>query len=280
MKVAAARRTCTSLTWATIILCILIVCARPLPSEPVAASLQQTSAVVPFVGCKSSGIVEPPDVPKEFYSSLYRGKPVLLHMPAQVAERLAYYKSEHTFGVLAPRGWHCIGVYGRRGATLYVSPQAIDTVEGFSRILTGFTGPAIEIDHVYGSTSGRYEVARVIGRVFPKRKAFVENLIKSESKEGIESVGDFPFGPYPNDKLTYRDANTVEYVTPANTEGIGTQFALKKSSEPVSGVAILVGNTPDLVQLSMRLPPELADLGSIIIQQVKRDAAHSSADAN
>jgi hypothetical protein len=231
-----ASRICLGIFCIGVSLCISILCARPLPSAPARTSLQQKiSAVVPFVGCKSSRILEPMEVPKEFYADPYRGKPLVLRVPAQIAQRLAYYKSEHEIGALAPRGWHCFDLYESRGATLYVSPQAIDTVPVLSRISIGLTGPAIEIDYAYGGTSGRYEVARVIARVFPNHRVFVESLIKRWSKEGIGSGG----------------------------------------PDPIRGVAILVGGTPDLVQLSARLPANLADLEPTIIHQVERDAAHA-----
>lgn len=241
---------------------------------------QEVPTVVPFVGCKSVREAESLEVPKEFYAEPYRGRRVIVHLPGQTAQRLAYYKSEQSFGVLAPRGWHCFCLFGSRGSTLYVSPLAVDTVQVLSPISTAITGPAVEIDRAYGGTSGRYEVARVIARVFPKRRSFVDNLIEGKRKEGIESASGFPFGPYPNDKLTYRNANIVEFETPANMEGLGTQSTLKKNSDPIRGVAILLGKTPDLVQLSVRLPPQSRDLSAMIIHQVEANAAHTGSHQN
>ncbi|MGC2253442.1 MAG: hypothetical protein WA563_02805 [Candidatus Acidiferrales bacterium] len=234
------------------------------------ASPQKIDAPVPFVGCKSDGQVGPEDAPT--------GKSIRLPIASEVAQRLAYYKSQRSLAVLAPRGWHCFGTYGSAGTVLYVSPQAIDRAQVFSDSWTGFRGPAIEIDYVYGDTSGRFGVAKVSARVFPNRRAFVENLIKEQSKVGIESANSFPFGLYPKDKLIYRSSDMVEYETPANTEGLGTQWALKKNSDPIRGVAIIVGDTPDLVQLSTRLPASFADLTNVIIQQVERDAVDGAVD--
>jgi hypothetical protein len=90
--------------------------------------------------------------------------------------------------------------------------------------------------------------------------------------EGIESASDFPFGPYPNDKLTYKNKETVEYETPAHRDGLGTQSRLQKNGDPIRGVAILVGPDTDLLSVAMRLPGERNDLTSIIIQQVEREA--------
>jgi hypothetical protein len=67
-----------------------------------------------------------------------------------------------------------------------------------------------------------------IARVFPAHRAFVRKVIA----EGIEPTSDFPFGPYPNDKLTYKNKEMVEYETPAHKDGLGTQSRLQKSYWP------------------------------------------------
>jgi hypothetical protein len=134
---------------------------------------------------------------------------------------------------------------------------------------SGFPGPAIEIATTYGDTSGRFGVARTIARVFPAHKAYVESVIRG----GEEPASEFPFGPYPTDKLIYRSNSMIEYQTPANTDGLGTESSLlKKNGDPISGVAILVGREPNLVVPSIRLPSELAVLLPAIIHRAERDA--------
>jgi len=44
--------------------------------------------------------------------------------------------------------------------------------------------------------------------------------------------------------------------TPANGEGLGTTSRLKKNAHSISGVEILIGETPDLVHLAVRLSPD------------------------
>jgi len=146
---------------------------------------------------------------------------------------------------------------------LYVAPQPIDE----SRIgQSGFAGPIIEILHRFGNTSGRSDVAAIIARVFPAYKNFASQVME----EGLG--GPFKFGPYPKDALTYRNNRMVEYKTPAQSDGLGTQSSLKKDGSPIAGVAMLVGQTPDLLLLSVRLPPELSGLTPVIIRQFERDA--------
>src|SRR5215471_420993 len=91
-----------------------------------------------------------------------------------------------------------------------------------------------------GETSGRFEVAAIVARVFPAYSWFVKAVID----EGILPASDFPFGPFPNDKLTYRGKTIVEFQTPANTEGLGTASRLLKNNAPIDGAVMLIGQTP------------------------------------
>jgi hypothetical protein len=95
-------------------------------------------------------------------------------------------------------------------------------------------GPAIQFATDVGGTSGRFKVARIVARVFPAHRAFVRDVIA----EGIDPASDFPLGSYPNDKLTYKNNETVEYETPAHTDGLGTQSWLQENDDPIRGVAI------------------------------------------
>ena len=72
--------------------------------------------------------------------------------------------------------------------------------------------------------------------------------------------------------MTYKGKTIVEYRTPAQADGLGTFWNLKKNNNQINGVAILVEGPPDLLLLSVRLPPDLTGLTSTIVQQVERDA--------
>src|SRR5208283_3300616 len=91
--------------------------------------------------------------------------------------------------------------------------------------------------------------------------------------EGIEPASDFPFGPYPSDKLTERGTNIVEFETPANTVGLGTDSRLLPNASPIDGVAIITGVDTDLIQLSARVSAKDRDLIPLIVKQVESDAA-------
>jgi hypothetical protein len=127
----------------------------------------------------------------------------------------------------------------------------------------------IQISSVNGGTSGRYEVARIIARVFPDRKEVVEKVIA----EGVEPASAFPSGPYPTDTLIYRGDGIVEFVTPPRKDGLGTASRLLKNNSPIHGVAILFGEEPSLLHLSVRLPSAISELvAQLIIEQAEREA--------
>jgi hypothetical protein len=231
-------------------------CAQAKPAaKPAAAATTQ----VPFVGCASDGQAGPQAAPK--------GQSPRISIPASAAQRLAWYKAEYGPGVLAPRGWHCFSTYGSNGANLFVSPDPIDSKMLFSTDWKGFAGQAIQISVSSGGTSGRFQVAKVIARVFPAYKQFAQNVIA----EGIEPASDFPPGPYATDKLTYRAKNIVEFETPANTAGLGTNSRLQPNASPIDGAAIISGADTDLIQLSTRLSEKDRDLIPLIVQQAERD---------
>lgn len=213
---------------------------------------------VPFVGCASDGQLGPVAAPKG------GAKPVAVD--AAAAAQLAYYQAQDSFGVLAPRGWKCFYVYGSNGASLTVAPSGnIKDV-----VSPGLSGPAVVESVDSGGTSGRFAVAKYAARLFPKlERAFIAGVIA----EGIEPKKNFPFGPYPADKTTYKNARLLEFETPANKDGLGTSDRLRRSSLPVLGMAKLVESdppgSPDLFLLTVRLPPDLAHLAPAIIAAVE-----------
>jgi hypothetical protein len=192
-----------------------------------------------------------------------------VEIDAREAAKLAYYKAAFGSGVLAPRDWHCFGVYGSDGVRLLVSPQQIRRDEWFS---AKFNGSVVEADDVDGSTSGRFEVAQVVARVFPAHKAFVQNVI-----ELFGGASDYKFAPYPKDKLIQQTDRLVQYETPPHSEGLGSTITrIKAIDDPIDGVAMLEGKTPDLLMLRVPLPREQRDLAPAIIQELllrqRRDA--------
>jgi hypothetical protein len=194
-----------------------------------------------------------------------------LMLPASAGARLAYYVFLD-LGVLAPRGWHCFGLYGSSGSTLMVTPEQHGS-DDFLRAGTHLTGSAVELSLTYGGTSGRFHVAKIAARIFPVARQLLENVIDEEKGiygQGFDPSDEFPSGPYPDDQLTRRGDTEVEFVTAGNSEGLGTDSWMAKNVEPIIGAAILAPADMDLVQVNVRLPPEMRDLSPTIVATVKR----------
>jgi hypothetical protein len=230
----------------------------------VSAQTKPAAVLVPFVGCPADGQGGPVKAPT--------GKSKALAIAPAIAQQLAYYQGYGGLGVLAPRGWHCFSQYGSDASILFVSSQPIGSAQLFSSIWQGFSAPAIELSVNSGSTSGRFQVAQIIARVFPAHMSFAKSVIA----EGIEPASDFPVGPFKSDTLNYLSKEAVEYQTPPNMAGLGTQSRLLKGADPIAGVAILTGPDTDLVQLSAHLPPALAGLEPTIAHQVEADVKSSA----
>jgi hypothetical protein len=238
--------------------------AAPSPASAAAAAASASALVsVPLIGCANDGQggpQSPPSAPTK-----------TVQLNPDLAPKLAYYVAASGPGVLAPRGWSCAGVYGSNGASLVVSPQPVSPADLMNNSWGGAAGDAIEVRVASGDTSGRFEVAQAIMRVFPAHQAFAQSVIN----EGIEPASEFPSGPYPGDKLTNRSNEVVEFQTAPNAVGLGTDTnansRMKPGSDPVAGVAILTGPTPDLLVLAVRLPGALQSLAPAIVQEIQQD---------
>jgi hypothetical protein len=229
-------------------------------TEPSGIPAHAKSVLVPFVGCASDGQLGPEAAPK--------GKLHRVTISAFAAQHLAWYKAEYGFGVLAARGWNCFSTYGSNGSSLFVTPDPIHPQDFFGATWKGFTGPVIQVSVADGGTSGRFDVSRAIARYFPSQKAFLHAVIA----EGIESASDFPAGPYPTDRLMRIDSNMVEFKTPANARGQGTNSWLLPNACPIHGLVFLFHSVEDLslLQLAVRLPKEDSYLLTPILQNSQR----------
>ena len=227
-----------------------------------AAIAQQAVRTVPYVGCKSSSFVEGP-------SEAPLGPPKEVRLPPGTAQRLAYYVSR-IGAVLGPRGWYCFGYVGSAGTTFYVSPHPISP-QG-----PDVSGPLIMIEGRNGETSGRFEVAEVISRVFPEHQDFVASILAERTYPNLS----FPSGSYPQDKLSYKSAEIVEYETPAQTVGLGTYAGMKPNGDLIRGVGILSLRPIGLDLLAVRPPNDLRDLTPAIVQQTLDSQPSEAAPAS
>ena len=203
---------------------------------------------VPTVTCPSDGQQGPQPAPEP------RGS--VVDLPGEVAANLALYIAAEGLGVLAPRGWNCLELSGSNGTILIVTPER-HTLEDAHDL----RGPAVQISHSFGGTSGRFAVAEAIARLFPEQMDFANEVFA----EGIVDPP-VPPGPFPDDELQRLNANAVRFTTPAARPGLGTASLLIPDSDPIHGLVVLVGSEePDLVQVNVRLPARQSDLVPFIL---------------
>jgi hypothetical protein len=67
-----------------------------------------------------------------------------------------------------------------------------------------------------------------------------------------------------------RSNTEVEFTTPANKNGLGTVSRLRRNQDPINGLAILFPQQEmNLVEVFVRLPPNMAQLAPVIIAKVE-----------
>ena len=208
------------------------------------------TAAVPAVGCPRDGQVGPQDAP-------ILPKNVRVIVPEGMASSLAYYSDDEAVGsgVLAPRGWDCFGTYGSGGSTLYVVPRRLgDPI--LDRPEKVAAGTAVIRSFMIGGTSGRFPIARISARIFPRARAFVEGV----RDERLDDPSEYIFSPWPDDRLIRLSDFAVSYVTPSGRHGLGTALRLSPGRQPIFGLAFLTdveghSDGPFLDGLAVRLKP-------------------------
>ena len=205
------------------------------------APVQFVEARIPAVGCPQDGQIGP-------LEALALPKDVSVIVPAGTNSLVAFYSTHEKLGsgVLAPRGWKCFGRYGSDGETLYVAPRSPERLDRVR------DGPAVILSVALGDTSGRFTVAKISARVFPRARRFVDRV----REERLEQTNDYVFAPWPTDRIHRLSEFMLSYVTPRGTQGLGTSFGLAAGSEPIFGLAFLTGDldAPTLERLAIRLP--------------------------
>lgn len=211
------------------------------------SALAQT-VPVSFVGCVSDGQMGPRPAPKTSKAP---------RLPVAVASRLAWYASGD-LGVLAPRGWKCLGLCGSNGSILLVVPDdARQLAPGHDRPIRG---QGIQLSTSYGGTSGRFEAAKIAAQLFPNRQPFVDAV----ANEGILPKDAFRSTPFPHDRIRRLGADQPSFETPANEDGLGTMSRLVKSEYPIQGMAQM-NEDDDATLLVVRLNEALRDLAPTIL---------------
>jgi hypothetical protein len=213
-----------------------------------------------MIGCKTDGQQGPQPAPANGV--------IPLAVTADEASLLTYYYT-NDLGVLATRGWHCVGLEGSNGSILFATPTQIDLKKYFSGAWRGIDGDGIQMTVALSGTSGRFEVAKLAARIFPEQRKFVRGVMAEENQK----ASDYPLGPYKADTMKRPRKDLVEFVTPPHRQGLGTQTYFLANTKPIHGFAALEdpdGNM-DTVMLSLRFPDSLKALEPVVIRQAERD---------
>jgi hypothetical protein len=127
------------------------------------------------------------------------------------------------------------------------------------------TGPAVMIQTSDQATSGRFHVAIVAAQLFP---LVGDEFIKGVRQEHLISESSFDVESHPDDQLRYLSDRFVEYTTPANNTGLGTDGLMEMSNLPVRGLTILnlEAEVNSLTEVRVRLPANLSSVAEVIMQ--------------
>ena len=168
-------------------------------------------------------------------------------------DQIAYYKAEHGSGIFAPKGWYCRAWNGSNGSFLAVTPKPIPPPY-FP--LPSISGPAVTIATWDGESSGRVRVAVVASQLFSVAGT---EFIARVRQEHLISESAFDPESYPDDQLQYLSDRFVEYTTPPNHTGLGTDSMFEASNLPIRGLTILnlADEANSLIEVRVRLPPNL-----------------------
>lgn len=199
----------------------------------------------PFVGCASDGQMGPQPPPATGETPLLSKRDAAL---------LSWYAFSDQ-GVLAPRGWHCFGLYGSAGSSLIVTPEP----HGAELLNQSLKGPAVERVFRFSSTSGRFDVADAAAGLFPTARQFVRGVAAEEMAKI------HPWKPTPADRIVSRTDKRVEFITAAGRRGLGTKGRMVPSADPIRS-AIFLDSEGDLTAIHVRLAPADARLAPLIVQ--------------
>jgi hypothetical protein len=209
---------------------------------------------IPAIDCPADDQTEP--------EKSAGSEPTPVQVEPRLADQLAYYGSARRLGVFAPKGWSCRAWSGANGSFLVVTPKHLAPPY---YPLPNIGGPAVTINSWDGGGPGRFHVAIIAAQLF--------SLVGSEFIAHVRQehlIPDSSFGVtrYAEDDVKYLSDRLVEFSTPANHPGIGSDDMLEVSAAPIRGLMILnLENEVDtLTELRIRLPPNLNSLAEAILQ--------------
>jgi hypothetical protein len=218
------------------------------------AATPENQPRVPAFGCPANDQSGP--------ARLQTGDTMPAPVEPRLAEQIAYYRAENSPGIFAPKDWSCRSWSGSNGSVLVVTPKRIEPPY-FP--LPTITGAGVMIESSDGGSSGRFHVAIVAARLFP---LLGSDFVAHVKQEHLVSDSLFDVEPHPADRLEYLSDRFVEYTTPANTAGLGTDGMFEVSDLPVTGLTIvnLAADVNTLTEVRVRLPAGLNSVAQAIVQ--------------
>lgn len=178
------------------------------------------------------------------------GVPSVFKTTPQVDEsmsgRVSYYQSLD-LAVLAPTGWRCVGGSSDAGVWLAVAPNL---EVGPATAGAGLDGDAVYVEEIYSETrSGEIAIAKIVSRLFPQNKDFVDNVIK----ENDLNPSDFPHNISVSDIIKNVSSDIVEFETQSNSEGEGTVGLVRKNKNSIRGAYVWENKkSGDLIFIDVR----------------------------
>jgi hypothetical protein len=191
---------------------------------------------------------------------------IKLSLRKGMASRMAVYRGALGPAVFGPRGWHCFARYGSGAFVLDVRPEPFNASGEAQGGPFGSNSRAISVEIINGGTSGRYEAAPIIARLFPEFRSFAEEV---RDMGGIPR-SEFVFAPYPNDRVITLAYNVVEFETPGNSEGIGTRGGFVAGPDSIKGIASVSGSPsePSVRVMRARLGSQFSDVTEELMRLV------------
>jgi hypothetical protein len=199
----------------------------------------------------------------EFWPAPTGGGPVALPFTHRLAQELAVFRGRQG-AILGPRDWTCSSIQGTDIGTLYIVPKRRNNAIAAQIVLAP----------IVAETDGMQDAAfAFVRRYFRSSKLWNS---KNDSKKP------FFFVPrYPDDVVMYRSDRVFEFVTPPRRLGLGTDELYRYKGEsrdpfsgphrfsvPTYGVLRLVNH--GIILVTIRLPPKLEYLHSVIIRNFER----------
>jgi hypothetical protein len=241
--------------------------------------------LIPYVGCPGSDGSDGSD--GGGIESGTPGGPVSVDLDHASANLVAFYAgpygpklSSGGSGLIAPRGWKCFwqestdGNYG-----MLVAPTEKDLIAYENYDNAGTSSAAISYDFWDGGTAGRETVIPFEIRYFLQSSTGGNKETVTDAEAEAIASGQIAksdvIPTYPDDAISYKSRDILEFMTPAGMDGLGTRplpWGVRKSNLPIYGILRVdqTGDT-DAELFKVKLPNNLSHLRQVILDDFENN---------